>query len=58
MLLERLRRREAVIEGDGMRWMNQIHQRDLVVALVHLIDTGVRGEIYNVSDDTPATQRD
>jgi nucleoside-diphosphate-sugar epimerase len=58
VLLERLRRREAVIEGDGARWMNQIHQRDLVAALVHLIGAGAPGQIYNAADDTPVMQRD
>jgi nucleoside-diphosphate-sugar epimerase len=58
VLLERLRRREAVIEGDGSRWMNQIHQRDLVGALVNLIGAGLPGEIYNASDNMPVTQRD
>lgn len=57
VLFEKLRRGEAVIEGDGMRWINQIHQRDLVAALAHLIDAGRPGEIYNASDDTPVTYR-
>jgi nucleoside-diphosphate-sugar epimerase len=58
VLFEKFRRGEAVIEGDGLRWINQIHQRDLVVALEHLIAAGRQGEIYNASDDTPVTQRD
>jgi nucleoside-diphosphate-sugar epimerase len=58
VLFEKLRRGEAVIEGDGSRWMNQIHQRDLVAALAHLIAAGAPGEIYNASDDTPVMQRD
>jgi nucleoside-diphosphate-sugar epimerase len=58
VLFEKFRRGEAVIEGDGSRWINQIHQRDLVAALTHLIDAGAPGEIYNASDDTPVSQRD
>jgi nucleoside-diphosphate-sugar epimerase len=58
VLFDKLKRGEAVIEGEGSRWMNQIHQRDLVGALVHLIDYGKPGEIYNASDNTPFTQRD
>jgi nucleoside-diphosphate-sugar epimerase len=58
LLFERFRRGEAVIEGDGLRWINQIHQRDLVAALVHLIEAGAPGEIYNATDDTPVTYRD
>jgi nucleoside-diphosphate-sugar epimerase len=58
VLFERFRRGEAVIEGDGLRWINQIHQRDLVSAILHLIHAGVPGEIYNATDDTPVTYRD
>jgi nucleoside-diphosphate-sugar epimerase len=56
MLLEKFQRGEAVIEGEGDRWINQIHQRDLVGALLHLIEVGNLGEIYNVCDDTPVMQ--
>ncbi len=58
MLWEKFRRGEAVIEGDGLRWINQIHRDDLVAALLHLIDHGVPSEIYNASDDSPVTQLD
>ena len=55
VLLAKFLRGEAVIEGDGGRWMNQIHQRDLVAAVAHLIEAGAPGEIYNATDDTPVT---
>jgi nucleoside-diphosphate-sugar epimerase len=58
VLFEKLRRGEAVIEGDGTRWLNQIHRDDLVAALAHLIGHGAPGEIYNACDDTPVTLRD
>jgi nucleoside-diphosphate-sugar epimerase len=58
VLFEKFRRGEAVIEGDGLRWINQVHQRDLVAALEHLIEAGMPGEIYNVTDNTPVTYRD
>lgn len=58
VLFEKFRRGEAVIEGDGLRWINHVHQRDLVAALEHLIEAGVPGEIYNVTDNTPVTYRD
>ena len=58
VLLEKFRRDEAVIEGDGLRWMNQIHQRDLVCALEHLIGKGEPGQIYNAADDTSVTHLD
>jgi len=41
-----------------LRWINQIHQRDLVAALAHIIEAGAPGEIYNATDDTPVTYRD
>jgi nucleoside-diphosphate-sugar epimerase len=58
VLFEKFRRGQAVIEGDGLRWINQIHQRDLVAALAHLIETGAPDEIYNATDDAPVTYRD
>ena len=58
VLFEKFRRGEAVIEGDGLRWMNQIHRDDLVAALVHLIEAGLPGEVYNATDSTPVTQLD
>ena len=57
-LWEKFKRGEAMIEGDGLRWINQIHQRDLVAAMVHLANVGTPGEIYNASDDTPVTYLD
>ncbi len=58
VLFEKFRRGEAVIEGDSRRWINQIHQRDLVAALAHLINAGAPGEIYNATDNTPVTYLD
>jgi nucleoside-diphosphate-sugar epimerase len=58
VLFEKFRQGEAVIEGDGSRWINQIHQRDLVAALLHLIKVGKPGQFYNATDDTPVTYRD
>lgn len=58
VLFEKFQRGEAVIEGDGSRWLNQIHQHDLVSALLHLIATDRHGQIYNASDDAPVTLLD
>ena len=58
VLFEKFRRGEAVIEGDGLRWINQIHRDDLVSALLHLIDAGEPGQVYNATDDTPVTHLD
>lgn len=49
---------EAVIEGDGARWLNQIHRDDAAAALFRLAQPDVEPGVYNVSDDTPSTQRD
>ncbi|MCX6966997.1 MAG: NAD-dependent epimerase/dehydratase family protein [Verrucomicrobia bacterium] len=46
----------AVLEGDGSRWINQIHRADAASALVFLLS--IPPGIYNVSDGTPATQRE
>lgn len=55
VLLEKLKRGEAVIEGDGMRWINQIHRDDAASAAIHLLTHGKPGEIYNVCDNEPLT---
>jgi nucleoside-diphosphate-sugar epimerase len=58
VLWEKFKRGEAVIEGDGSRWINQIHQMDLMMVLMKLMKRGQPGEIYNATDDTPVMQRD
>ncbi len=49
---------EALIEGDGARWINQIHRDDAVRAIAHLFARRAAPGIYNVSDDIPATARE
>ncbi|HRJ71995.1 MAG TPA: NAD-dependent epimerase/dehydratase family protein [Terrimicrobiaceae bacterium] len=58
VLLRKFLAGEAVIEGDGTRWINQIHRDDAARAIVHLFATRADPGVYNVSDNTPATQRD
>lgn len=58
VLFAKLRRGEAVIEGDGARWINQIHRDDLVSAIAFLLERGEPGRIYNASDDAPVTHLD
>ena len=57
VLLRKFCEGTAVLENGGGRWINQIHRDDAVRA----IDAGLRnaagGEIFNVVDDVPATQR-
>jgi nucleoside-diphosphate-sugar epimerase len=57
-LFEKFRRGDAVIEGDGMRWINQVHQLDLVAAIEHLLEVGTPGQIYNACDNEPVMLRD
>jgi nucleoside-diphosphate-sugar epimerase len=58
VLWEKFRRGEAVIEGDGSRWLNQIYRDDLVAALALLMERGEPGQIYNVADDEPVMMHD
>ena len=53
VLWEKFRRGEAVIEGDGSRWLNQIYRDDLVAALALVMERGVPGQIYNIADNEP-----
>lgn len=49
---------EAVLEEGGGRWINQVHRDDAASALVRLGDPGLAAGIYNVTDNTPAIQRE
>ena len=57
-LLKRFLTGEAVLEEGGHRWLNQIHRDDGAAALLRLGDSDVPAGIYNVTDDTPAIQRE
>lgn len=57
VLLRKFFSGEAVIEGDGARFVNQVYRDDAAAALVLLAARGVTG-IVNVCDDTPLTQRE
>ena len=48
----------AMIEGDGSRWGNQIHQADAASAVLLVGTENVPPAIYNVVDDAPTTQRE
>ena len=56
VLLKKFFSGEAVIEGDGGRFVNQVHRDDIASAFVLLIESEARG-IFNVCDDEPMTQR-
>ncbi len=53
--VRRLLEGTAEIEGDGGRWVNQLHRDDAACALVFLLAKGDAGSVYNVTDDTPRT---
>ncbi|MEO0413602.1 MAG: NAD-dependent epimerase/dehydratase family protein [Verrucomicrobiota bacterium] len=58
--LKRIHDGSATIEsGDVSRWVNQIHRDDAANAILHLLDyPNAAGEIYNVCDDAPMSQRE
>ncbi len=58
VLLRKFLSGDAVLEDGGSRWINQIHRDDAARALVALATTSAAGGIFNVCDDTPATQRE
>jgi nucleoside-diphosphate-sugar epimerase len=47
---------EAVMEGDGARFLNMIHRDDLVGGIIAALKSGLAGEIYNAADDEPVSQ--
>jgi nucleoside-diphosphate-sugar epimerase len=55
VLLRKFRDSTARIEGDGLRFVNQIHRDDAGAALLALATLRQAG-IFNVVDDAPATQ--
>jgi nucleoside-diphosphate-sugar epimerase len=58
VILKKFLSGEAVIEEDGQRFLNQIHRDDAARAILHLATSGIRGEVFNVSDSTPLIQRE
>ena len=55
-LLRKFLAGEAVVEGDGGRWLNQIHRDDAAAALFRLAHSDAPPGIYNVADNAPLTQ--
>lgn len=58
VLMQKYLSGEAVIEGGDGRYINQIHRDDAARAIFHLFATRQAPGIYNVTDNTPATQRE
>lgn len=48
----------AIEEGEVSRCVNQIHRDDAVGAIAFLIENPQPGEVFNVSDDEPISQRE
>lgn len=57
-LLRKFLAGEAVLEMGENRWINQIHRDDAAAALFQLGSPSASTGVFNVSDDTPATQRE
>ncbi|MEK0449919.1 MAG: hypothetical protein RL088_2187 [Verrucomicrobiota bacterium] len=55
VLLRKFFSGEAVIEGDGLRWVNQIHRNDAASGLALTLRDLPPG-IYNLADDQPTAQ--
>jgi len=58
VLLKKFLANEARLEDGGHRFINQIHRDDGAQALYHLATSPITPGIYNVTDNTPATQRE
>jgi nucleoside-diphosphate-sugar epimerase len=57
-LFQQYLRDEARIHGEGARWLNMIHREDAVGAIIAALETGRAGDVYNVTDNEPVTERD
>jgi nucleoside-diphosphate-sugar epimerase len=56
VLLRKFLNQTAVIEGDGSRYINQIHADDAASALLLIAEKNPPAGPYNVVDDTPVSQ--
>lgn len=58
VLWRKFRDGEAIVEGDGGRFINQIHRDDAASALVFLLTEVAQSGIFNVTDGSWPTQRE
>ncbi len=56
-LFQQFLRDEARLSGDGSRLLNMIHRDDVVGSAIAALERGEPGQIYNVADDEPVSQR-
>ena len=57
-LFQQYLRGEAHLDGEGSRLINMIHRDDVVRAIIAALERGKPGQVYNVTDDEPITQRE
>jgi len=57
-LFQQFLRGEARIHGNGNRFLNMIHRDDVVNVIIRAFQQGSPGEIYNVTDNEPVTERE
>ena len=57
-LFQQMLRGEATLAGDGSRLLNMIHRDDAASAIVAALQRGRPGEVYNVTDDFPVSQKE
>jgi len=57
-LFRRFMSGNAVVEGDGSRYLNMVHRDDLVETIIAAMQSGGRRGLYNITDDEPVTQLD
>ncbi|MBC8245835.1 MAG: SDR family oxidoreductase [Verrucomicrobia bacterium] len=55
-LFRRFMSGNAVVEGDGSRYLNMVHRDDLVETIIAAMQGGGRRGLYNITDDEPVTQ--
>jgi len=60
LYLNKLKERASVISGDGSAWLNLIHLKDIVRAILLLADSNNLGtkEIFNLVDNHPSQKQD
>lgn len=58
VLFQKFHEGTAAIEGDGKRWVNQIHRDDVASGIFHLLQDPTRQGIYNLTDDLPTCHQE
>jgi nucleoside-diphosphate-sugar epimerase len=56
-LFKQFIKNEARIDGDGARFLNMIHRDDVIGCIIAALKGGRPGDIYNVVDDEPVSQK-